>query len=54
MAHLQIDLWPVGVIVTIATAAIVAMRALERRADHLASKRTRQALERTVAEPTQE
>lgn len=54
MAHLQIDLWPVGVVVIVATAVIVVMRALDRRADHLAARRTRQALERAVAEPTRE
>jgi hypothetical protein len=51
MAYLHIDLWPSGVVVAVAATLIVALRALDRRADALASARTRRNLERALAEP---
>ena len=50
MAYLHIDLWPSGMVVATAVALILALRALDRWADALASERTRRNLERALAE----
>jgi hypothetical protein len=54
MGYLNVDLWPAAVALLFAGAAIVAMRSIERRADRAATRRTREALQRTLADPTEE
>jgi hypothetical protein len=54
MAYLQIDLWPVGWVITVTVAIIVGLRGLERRAGVRARTFTRAALERALDGPTEE
>jgi hypothetical protein len=54
MGYLNVDLWPTGLVLAMATGAILALRAIERRADARAALRTRLALRQALGDPTEE
>jgi hypothetical protein len=54
MGHLNVDLWPTGLVLALAAVASLALRAIERRADAQAALRTRAALRRALGDPTEE
>jgi hypothetical protein len=52
MQFMRIDFWPAGLVLVIALLLIVAMRSLERFARSVTVKRTHQALQRALGDPS--
>jgi Na+-transporting methylmalonyl-CoA/oxaloacetate decarboxylase gamma subunit len=52
MQFMRIDFWPAGLVLAVAFLLVMAMRSLERFARSRTVKRTHQALQRAVGDPS--